>query len=264
MLRWFEHSQVYRPNRNLIATADGLGRPFENFFIRANDGVRLNGWFFPTNSQSAVCSFAVLVCHGNAGNISHRLELCRSLLSTGASVSVFDYRGYGHSQGRPSEKGTYLDAQAAYAWLRHRGVPGDHIIAFGESLGGAVAAELAVREKLGGLILQNTFTSIPDIGAELFPWLPVRKLSRIQYDTCRKLPRISVPVLIMHSRADELIGFRHGELNFAAARDPKLFCELGGSHNDALSDGRFIAGIERFLELALSQKLPLQPNPTSG
>lgn len=249
MLRWFEHSQVYHPDRHLIAAGSELGRPFEDFYIQSSDGVKLNGWFFPAESNSPRGQLAFLVCHGNAGNISHRLELCRALLSTGVNVLVFDYRGYGHSQGRPSEEGTYRDAQAAFVWLQHRGFGGSQIIAFGESLGGAVAAELALRENLGGLVLENTFTCIPDIGAELFPWLPVRRLASIKYDTCGKLPRIKVPVLIMHSPVDELIRFSHCEKNFAAARDPKLLWELGGNHNDALADSRrFIAGIEKFLQ----------------
>ena len=260
MLRWFEHSQVYRPDRTLIATASDLERPCENFFIQSADGIKLNGWFFPADSNSLHDSFTVLVCHGNAGNISHRLELCRALLNLGLSVLLFDYRGYGRSQGRPSEEGTYLDAQAAYAWLRHRGLRGDQTVALGESLGGAVATELVLRERLGGLILQNTFTCIPDIGAELFPWLPVRKLVRIRYDTCHKLPRVTIPVLIMHSRSDELIGFGHAERNFAAAREPKLLWELGGRHNEPLADGRFTAGIEKFLELLQSQ---MKPDPCS-
>jgi len=254
MLRWFEHKQVYHPDRTLIATGAELHRPRENFYVQSSDGVQLNGWFFPAADHSSRNDSAFLVCHGNAGNISHRLELCRALLSTGANVLVFDYRGYGHSQGRPSEEGTYRDALAAHRWLQHRGFRGDQIVAFGESLGGAVATELALRESLCGLILENTFTCIPDIGAELFPWLPVRRLSSIKYDTCSKLPCISVPVLIMHSRADELIGFAHGQKNLAAAREPKLFWELSGNHNDALSDAnRFISGIERFLQMLPSR-----------
>src|SRR5262249_52582451 len=143
-------------------------------YFETADNVRLNGWFFPAGTNSPRAALAVLVCHGNAGNISHRLELCRALLATGVSVFVFDYRGYGRSKGRPSEEGTYRDAQAAYRWLQEKGFAGSNILAYGESLGGGVAAELALRERLGGLILQSTFTSIPDIGAELFPWLPVR------------------------------------------------------------------------------------------
>ena len=250
MLRWFEHSQVYHPNRDLTATGAELGRPFENVVFKATDGVELHGWFFPADTNSARARLAVLVCHGNAGNISHRLETCATWLATGVNVFVFDYRGYGRSQGRPSEEGTYRDAQAAYRWLRQKGFAGANIVAFGESLGGGVAAELAVREPVGGLVLQSTFTSITDVGAELFPWLPVRRLSRIRYETRSKLPGLRVPVLVMHSPADELVGIQHGKANFAAANEPKLFWELRGDHNDALSDPQhFRAGLEMFLGL---------------
>jgi len=250
MLRWFEHGQVYHPDRVLTATGAELGRPFEDVRFQASDGVELNGWFFPAATNSPRARLAVLLCHGNAGNISHRLEACAALLATGVNVFVFDYRGYGRSQGRPSEEGTYRDAQAAYRWLRQRSFPGANIIAYGESLGGGVAAELAVREPVGGLILQSTFTSVTDMGAELFPWLPVRWLATIHYDTRSKLPRLKVPVLVMHSAADEMIGFRHGQRNYAAANEPKLFWELRGDHNDPLADTRhFIAGLEKFLNL---------------
>src|SRR6266516_5993575 len=110
MLRWFEHSQVYHPDRVLIATGAELGRPFENGSFKASDGVELHGWFFPANTNSPRSHLSVLLCHGNAGNISHRLETCRGLLESGVSVFSFDYRGYGRSCGRPSEHGTYLDA----------------------------------------------------------------------------------------------------------------------------------------------------------
>ncbi len=250
MLRWFEHSQVFHPSRRMDATGAELGRPFEDVFFKASDGVQLNGWFFPASTNSHRRHLAVLVCHGNAGNISHRLDTCVALLSTGVNVLVFDYRGYGRSQGRPSEEGTYRDAQAVYAWLLQKGFAGTNIIAFGESLGGGVAAELAVREPVGGLVLQSTFTSIPDMGAELFPWLPVRWLAKIRYDTRSKLPRLHVPVLVMHSPADELVRFRHSQANFAAANEPKLFWELRGDHNNPLADPQhFIAGLEKFLRL---------------
>ncbi len=250
VLRYFEYSQVYHPDRVLSASGAELGRPFENVAFAAGDGVELNGWFFPGNTNSRRARLAVLICHGNAGNISHRLGLCQALLSTGVSVFVFDYRGYGRSRGRPAEEGTYRDAQAAHHWLQGKGFSGDRVIAFGESLGGGVASELALRERLGGLVLQSTFTSIPDVGSELFPWLPVRWLSTINYNTLAKLPRLRVPLLVMHSRADELIGFHHGEKNFAAANPPKLFWELTGHHNDSLLDPRqFVAGIEQLLQM---------------
>lgn len=250
MLRWFEHNQVYQPGRIMEATGAELGRPFEDVYFRTADGVQLNGWFFPCDTNLARSGMVVLVCHGNGGNISHRLDMTSALLATGLNVFLFDYRGYGRSQGYPSEQGTYRDAQAAYDWLRQKEFAGKKIVLFGESLGGGVAAELATHVEIGGLILQSTFTCIPDIGAELFPWLPVRLLARIKYDTLSKLPRVKAPVLVMHSREDTLIRFQHGQRNFAAANEPKLFCELMGDHNDPLTDrGRFIAGIEKFLRL---------------
>jgi hypothetical protein len=196
----------------------------------------------------------VLFCHGNGGNVSHRLEVYAALLDTGVNVFGFDYRGYGASAGRPSEAGTYLDAQAACQWLRQRGFAGANIVAFGESLGGGVASELARRESLAGLILQSTFTSIPELGAELFPWLPVRWLARIKYDTLSKLPLLNLPVLVMHSRADTLIPFHHGQRLFAAAHPPKLFWELSGDHNEPLEADRakFVAGVEKFFTLLAS------------
>jgi fermentation-respiration switch protein FrsA (DUF1100 family) len=163
-------------------------------------------------------------------------------------VFVFDYRGYGRSRGRPSEEGTYLDAEAAWEWLRQRGFPPERIIAFGESLGGGVATEMVLRKPAGGLILVSTFTSVPAIGAELFPFLPVRWLCTIRYDNLAKLPRITVPVLIMHSRTDTIIPFRHGEALFAAAPEPRMFRELQGDHNDCLFTGWYQDGLRDFVK----------------
>jgi len=249
MLRWFEYRQVYQPCRGLETTGSDLGRPFEDVSFQTSDGVRLNGWFFPCDNDSPREHLVYLLCHGNAGNISHRLDHCAALLETGASVFIFDYRGYGRSKGRPSEEGTYRDAQAAHQWLRQRRFAATHIIALGESLGGGVASELALRERVGGLILQGTYTSITDVGAELFWWLPVRRMNTIKYDTHHKLPRIHVPVLILHSRSDGLIGFHHAEKNLAAANDPKMLWEIAGKHNQFLEAGRrrYLEGLEKFL-----------------
>lgn len=278
MLRWFEHSQIYHPSREFDASPEELHRPFEEARFKAADGVALHGWFFPANTNSPRetsgpatqiahrtsisrgeprAQLVFLICHGNAGNVSHRLGLCGGLLETGASVLVFDYRGYGRSEGRPGEEGTYRDAQAAYAWLRQKGFRGEQIVAFGESLGGGVVSELALRETLGGVVLQSTFTSMPEIGAELFPWLPVRLLSTIKYDTRAKLPRIRVPVLVMHSRADDLAGFHHGERNIAAANEPKFFCELNGGHNAAAWESpAFGEAIQNLLRLVAERARP--------
>jgi pimeloyl-ACP methyl ester carboxylesterase len=231
MLRWFENRQVYHPRREWIASPSDLGRPCEDVHFTTADGVRLSAWFSPAAAESPRAKFAILICHGNGGNISHRLELCRALLRTGASVLVFDYRGYGRSDGKVDEEGTYQDAQSAFRWLRQRGFAERRIVVLGESLGGAVAAELALREPVGGLALYSAFTSIADVGEEFFPWLPVRRLHRIKYDTLTKLPRVNVPVLVMHSRNDRWIRYHHGEKNFAAANEPKLFRETYGEHN---------------------------------
>jgi uncharacterized protein len=235
MLRWFEYSQIYHPSRVMDAAPGQLGRPFEDVFIPVEHGQRINAWYFPaTNAASPV----FLVCHGNAGNISHRLDLASLLLEAGGGVLFVEYRGYGRSDGKPGEENTYRDAQAAYHWLISKGVAATNIIAYGESLGGGIASELAAREPVAGLILQSTFTSMTDLGAELFPWLPVRLVSTIKYDTRAKLPKLRVPVLILHSRQDDLIAFHHAEQNFAAANEPKFLRELSGAHNEALLASR--------------------------
>ncbi len=259
MLRSFEHGQVYHPTREWEATGTDVGRPFEDVYFNAADSTRLNAWFFPADAASPRKNIVVLVCHGNGGNISHRINLCHALLRTGVNVLVFDYRGFGRSEGTPGEEGTYLDAQAAHQWLRQRGFDPRHIIAFGESLGGGIASELALRETVGGLVLQSTFTSVADLGAEFYPWLPVRWLNTIKYDTLKKLPRIRVPVLVMHSRNDRLIRFHHAERNFAAANEPKMFWETHGNHNDCLPSDhdRCAQGMEKFLEMVKAAAIPL-------
>ena len=252
LLRWFEHSQVYHPGREMDATGMEESRPFENVFFKTTDGVELNGWFISARTNSPRANLAVLICHGNGGNISDRADLYRALRETGVAIFAFDYRGYGRSQGRPSETGTYLDAQAAHQWLVQKGFA--RIIAYGESLGGGIASELCLREKMRGLILQSTFTSITDIGGEMFPWLPVRRLGHIKYDTQSKLPRLKIPVLILHSRTDQTVPFRHAEKNFAAANEPKLFWEISGDHNGALEErALFDEGLEKFLRLIESK-----------
>jgi len=249
LLRWFEQSQVYHPSRRTGDAAGSLGRPWTDAAFRSRDGVALHGWFFPAVAHSPRRDWVVLHCHGNAGNVSHRLGVVGALLESGVNVFVFDYRGYGRSDGRPSEEGTYLDGQAAYGWLRQRGFAARRIVVWGESLGGGVAAELACREEVGALVLQSTFTSVPDLGAELFPFLPVRWLARIRYDTLSKLPAVHCPVLVMHSPEDTLIPVAHARRNFAAANEPRQWTELAGDHNDFLEAGRaqWVKGWEAFL-----------------
>jgi uncharacterized protein len=254
--RWFEHNQVYHPTRDWEGSPANLQLRFEDVSFAATDGVKLSGWFFPAPASSTRPDWTMLACHGNGGNISHRLGLYQTGLAMGFSVLAFDYRGYGRSDGRPGEEGTYCDAQGAARWLKQRGFAPQRLIIHGESLGGAVATELAVREPAGALIVQSSFTSIAAIGAEFFPWLPVRKLSKIGYHTHRKLPGIRIPVLVLHSRDDKLIPFHHGEENFAVANEPKLFRELHGGHNDPYwLDPVFKKSIEELQRLIEGQKI---------
>lgn len=254
MLYRFEHSQVYHPTHDAEYTPDDVGRPAEEVWLRTSDSHRLHAWFFPADKSSPRARFAMLFCHGNGGNLTSRPGYYRAILETGVSLLAFDYRGYGRSEGEPSEAGTYTDASTAYSSLRARGFAPEHILVWGESLGGGIASNLAATERVGGLVLQSTFTSIPDIGAELFPWLPVKLISRIKYDTLSRLPQITCPVVVMHSRADTTIRIWHGEKNFAATREPKAFVEIGGDHNDALLANRpaYVAGAEKLLQMVES------------
>lgn len=248
MLGWLEHRLIYRPWPHFVVAASDLRRPWEDVPFESLDGTPLFGWFFPADPNPSRRRRVLLLLHGNAGNISHRLFYYQAWLGLGLDVFTFDYRGYGRSAGKPGEDGTYLDAQAAHRWLVARGFAPENILVLGKSLGGGPAAELARRERIGALILQSTFTSIPELGHELYPWLPMRWLNTVRYDILAKLPQIEAPVLVMHSRRDGLIGFQHSERNFAAAREPKMLWELEGDHNRTLEAGypRYLEGLKQF------------------
>jgi fermentation-respiration switch protein FrsA (DUF1100 family) len=248
MLRWFEHKQVYVPSRAVNGCT--LDWPREEVRFQAQDECQLHGWFFPAEKGTLRSSLVFLLMHGNAGNVCTRLDFYEAWLSLGVNVFAFDYRGYGCSAGVPSEEGTYLDAQAAYAWLIGRGFQSRNIIALGKSLGGGVASELALRERIGALILQSTYTSIADVGSHLFPFLPVRWMNTIKYDTASKLPRIHAPLLVIHSRDDKTIPFRQAERNYAVANEPKMFWEIQGGHTGVLLQDRthYLAGLDKFLQ----------------
>jgi fermentation-respiration switch protein FrsA (DUF1100 family) len=258
LLRLFEYVQVYQPRTELITDPSTIHPAPEEIFFTSGNGYQLNGWFFPSLDQSPWEDWVILVSHGNGGNISYRLKLYELWIQAGFSVFPYDYKGYGLSSGRPSEQGTYEDATNAYEWLIKRGFKPDNIIALGESLGGAVATELATRRPLAGLVLQSTFTGIKDLGKELFPWLPVEMIGSIDYATHSKLPDLNLPLLILHSREDTMIPFHHAEKNFRAGREPKLLRELAGNHNDGLtvSADRYRSHITEFKELLITKKEP--------
>ncbi|HAM70291.1 MAG TPA: alpha/beta hydrolase [Verrucomicrobiales bacterium] len=249
-LRRFELSRAYRPSRGWVTDDPVPGHPPETLWLRTPDGVRLHAWFFVARPDSPRRSQVLCLFHGNAGNLSHRGEFLALLLETGLNLLAIDYRGYGRSEGTPGEEGTYRDAETAHGWLTARGfAPGD-ILVHGESLGGGIASHLALARPVGGLILQSSFTSLPDVASELFPYLPVRTVGALRYPTRERLGSIHVPLLILHSRTDELIPFRHAERNFAAAHEPKLLWELRAGHTDYLARDRanLQAGIRTFLE----------------
>lgn len=249
MLYLFQPRLVFLPGlpgRALTATPDLVDLEFEEVYFETADGETLHGWWLPHERPRAT----VLFHHGNAGNISHRLDTLRIFHDLGVNVLIYDYRGYGRSSGSPSEEGLYLDARAAWDWLTEtRGIVSEKIILFGRSLGGAVASELATQVPAGGLIVESTFTSVPDIGAELYWWLPVRMLSRMNFNAAANMAQVRMPVLIVHSVEDEIIPFSHGErLRQAAAEDGTLL-EIRGDHNTGFlaSGERYRNGLDQFL-----------------
>lgn len=217
---------------------------FEDVEITAADGVRLHGWFLPGGPQ------AVLVSHGNAGTIAGRLPHAAAFHAMGRSVLLYDYRGYGRSEGRPSEEGTYADAEAAFDWLVARGFAPAEIVAYGESLGSAVAVELALRRRPGRLIVESAFASLPEVGAKVYPWLPVRWLSRIRYDSLSKAPGLDLPALVIHSPGDHLVPIGQGRRLREALGGPARFLETGGGHNDGgfLQRPEWREAVRRFLD----------------
>jgi fermentation-respiration switch protein FrsA (DUF1100 family) len=226
-------SLIYYPEtgRDIVATPMDAGLDYETVEIDTPDGETLQGWFVPAPDARGT----VLFLHGNAGNVSHRMDYLSMFHSLGYSTFIIDYRGYGASSGTPSEQGTYLDAEAAWQYLtEYRNIDPERIILFGESLGGAVAAWLAAREKPGALVLASSFTSVPDMAAKLFPILPVRLLSRFEYDTLKSLKSVSCPVFIAHSPEDEVVPYVQGRALYAAAPEPKQFLQLQGGHNRGL------------------------------
>ncbi len=234
------------PGRELLAAPDTVGLSYENVTLEASDGVSVHGWFVPGESQQVLLYF-----HGNAGNISHRLYSIKEFHDLGLSVFIIDYRGYGQSDGKPTEQGLYRDGEAAWRYLTgDRGIVAQNIILFGRSLGGSVASWLAAREQPAALIVESSFTSVPDIGQEAYPWLPVRLLSRFRHSTLDQVTKVACPVLVVHSRDDEIIPFHHGKEIFSAANEPKTFLEIRGGHNDghAMSATVYRNGIKDFLD----------------
>ena len=229
-LYFMQHGFLYRPIREINYTPNELGLAFEQVTFKTTDGLNLVGWYVPADTAE----LTVLFCHGNGGNITHRLDSINLFHEMGLNCLIFDYRGYGSSEGVPSEQGTYLDAHAAYEYLTMtRKLSPENIIIFGRSLGGSIAAHLATQVQPRALVIESAFTSYVDIGKKFYPYMPVCWFARFSYRTIDYIKNVRCPAMIIHSRNDETIPFEFGMELYQAANEPRHFVEIHGTHNDA-------------------------------
>lgn len=232
----FEDQIIFQPISQIVYTPADVSLNYEDVYFETTDGIRLNGWFIPHPKAKAT----LLWFHGNAGNIGFRVDNIKQLHDlVEVNIFIFDYRGYGRSEGSVSEEGTYLDGVAAIQFLRQRlGRMNEKTVYFGRSLGAAIAAEMARRHPPRGLILESPFESIRAMAQAIIPSLPIGSLLQTQYDVLEKIKSVKTPLLILHGDRDEVIPFAQGKNVFAAAPEPKAFYVIAGAgHNDT-----FVAG----------------------
>ena len=257
LLYVFQERLLYLPHiggRDIVTTPAAAGLDYEEVNLRAQDGVALHGWNVPVTDPRAT----LLFFHGNAGNISHRMDSIEIFHRLGLSVLIIDYRGYGQSEGSPSESGTEKDARAAWRWLiEEAGQAPTDIVLFGRSLGAAVAAELAGEVDPAAVILESPFRSVPAIAGDVYPFIPARQLARLAYNTEQAVRHVDAPILVIHSRDDEIIPFSHGLAVHDAAEAPKQMLPIRGGHNTGfLESGEiYTQGIDEFLHGAIPSDL---------
>ena len=247
MFPFLENRLIFHPDRRLIAAPADYGLRFEEVRFPAGDGTLLHGWLMPPAGEATEPPPHVLFLHGNAGNISHRLDQARGLLLQGLAVLLFDYRGYGRSRGRPSEAGLYQDAAGAHRFLvQDAGVDPRRIFPLGRSLGGAAAADLALRRPMGGVIIESSFTSLRDMARSLVPFLP-RGLASNRFDVLTRIRGLGIPALFVHGERDELVPVAMGRRLYEAHPGPKDWYGLPrAGHNDT----HIIGGSAYFQRLA--------------
>jgi len=243
---------LYGPVREVSSKPAELGLDFEDVVFKSADGLDLSGWYIPAKNPR----LTLLFCHGNGGNMAHRLDSIKIFHNLGLNCFIFDYRGYGDSRGKPSEEGTYTDAMAAYKWLiEEKKMPAEDIIIFGRSLGGSIAAQLASRVEAGTLIVESAFTSYVDIAKEYYPYMPVRWFARFGYRTIDYIKEVHCPVMLIYSRNDEIVPYKFGLELYDAANEPKEFIEIFGGHNDCfLASGEIYTEVwEKWLKLIIEK-----------
>jgi hypothetical protein len=227
-LSWLAHRSVFYPMKypqGWWHLQSRIGA--EDVWLTAQDGVKLHGWY----ASPPEARLATLFLHGNAGNVTHRVQAIITIREAGSAVLVLDYRGFGKSEGSPSEEGVTLDAEAAFAWLRNKGFEANRIVLHGESLGTAVAVDLATRKPCAGLVLEAPFTSASDVAGTVVPLLGRTLVSG--FNSLDRIKRVKVPVMVIHGTQDEVIPFRMGKELFEAANEPKRFWAVeGAGHND--------------------------------
>ncbi len=259
LLLAMERQLIYFPDRQIVQRPREVGLESEELWLRSADGVKLRAWWVHGSGQRVLLFF-----HGNAGNISHRLERVRLLVDAlGLDVVLLDYRGYGESEGTPSEAGLYADGLALYQLAIDRGFRPEQVVLFGESLGSAVAIETALHRPCRAVVLETPFLSIPALARRYYPWVPTF-LIRTRFDNERKIPRLAVPKLIAQAERDEIVPPEHSRRLFELARPPKeLYVIPGATHNDTyLVGGRaYIEAWKRFLDGLSAREESSVPSP---
>jgi fermentation-respiration switch protein FrsA (DUF1100 family) len=257
----FQDQLLFQPSSRLLATPDDAGMNYETVHLDTEDGETLHGWWIPAADVSretspGAAAKTLLFFHGNAGNISGRLESVQQFHRLGLNVLIVDYRGYGQSTGTPSEQGIYNDAEACWQYLTEtRGIAPADIVVFGRSMGGGAATWLAAQHRPGAVILESVFTNVPDVGAHHYSFLPVRALATNQFDNESRVVEVDAPKLHIHSREDRVVPFKLGRRVFEAAAEPKQFLEIEGGHNDGflVSADEYLQTIDVFLEKHLPE-----------
>ena len=245
-LKYYQHIKIYDPRDVLSAFPDDFGIEYEDVNFSSEDQVLLNGWFVKGALEDVI-----LLCHGNFGNVSTRIDIIKDLQTLGYNVFIFDYRGFGRSNGVPNEKGLYSDVIGAYNYLKERGFSDKNIVVFGRSLGGAVAILLcSLIQDFKGVIIDSTFQSLPILGYDILGYSLPGFLISNRFESIKKIKNIKIPKLIIHSEDDDLIPFHHGEKLYEEAIEPKSFLKIRGLHNNCLAESKdiYMKGIKDFLE----------------